>query len=691
MGSYFAPLPGGNVNGSLRPMFGGDLSIATIMVDSNGRIIYFGPHAEVLTGFRRGTVIGRDIQVLISVPGDNSVKITDLPIDMNPQVHEIRTSDGNTRTVHLYRHPVPQPGEQPAILLMAVDVSDTTEASVGLGLLNGFFKQSSVGFVILDTRLRYVALNEAMAELNHRSVFDHLGRHLSEVIDPPDLSAYEALLYAVLESGEPVNNLRVPVQPTSSPGQHFVRSVSWYRLTEEPERVIGLCGIVSDITDTESTVLQTSQSHSRLALLSKVGATLGISLDIEETAKNLASTLASDHCDLVTVDVVSTTLHGDVAPEPPGQDTLVTRVGAATRITIPNVTDILTPLPPERPASQTSAFFHALVTNRPQVLQYPASGANPDLSLPPLPSGRRALGPHSAIIAPLQARGSTLGALTCVRMAEREPFTHEDLLVISEIANTLGLCIDNARLYRNEKQTAMTLQQSLLPQRLPDIPEATLTHAYRTNRVDLHAGGDWFDTIELPGRRVALVVGDVAGHGIGSAAAMGNFRTAVRSLASIGMDPATLLTRLNDLSQDFGENVTASCIYVVYDPLQHWCVMASAGHPPPVLVLPGTAAEARHIAGGPILGAVPNADYRATSMATPPGTRLLLYTDGIVESRTASFDDGVDRLVRRMRSGLPAAKLCEQLMAESPSAEDDRTLLLAEFHGLNPHMLKARQ
>src|SRR5699024_6921083 len=121
------------------------------------------------------------------------------------------------------------------------------------------------------------------------------------------------------------------------------------------------------ITDAETTVLKASQSHSRLTLLTKVGAKLGMSLDVEETAADLASILTADYCDLVTVDVVSTALHGDVVPETPSQDTLVTRVGAATRIPIPNVTDILAPLPPERPASQTSAFFHALVTNRPQL------------------------------------------------------------------------------------------------------------------------------------------------------------------------------------------------------------------------------------------------------------------------------------------------------------------------------------
>ncbi|MGH8881207.1 MAG: PP2C family protein-serine/threonine phosphatase, partial [Stackebrandtia sp.] len=258
----------------------------------------------------------------------------------------------------------------------------------------------------------------------------------------------------------------------------------------------------------------------------------------------------------------------------------------------------------------------------------------------------------------------------------------EDMLLAAEIADRTALTIDNSRLYGIEKQTALTLQRNLLPLRLPDLPEVKLTYRYRPSRADMRAGGDWFDTITLPGRRVAMVVGDVAGHGITSAAAMGHYRTAVRTLASIGLGPAILLTRLNDLAFEFGSDVTATCVYALYDPVNHTCAIASAGHPPPVLSTTDGPAEPRELGSGPLLGAIPTAEYQATVLETPPGTRLLLYSDGVVESRHQSLDVGIAELTRKLVSHRPDDEVCDRIMEGSPSTEDDRTVFLARFHGL---------
>ncbi|HZE41812.1 MAG TPA: SpoIIE family protein phosphatase [Stackebrandtia sp.] len=674
----------GYVDRILRPMFSGELRIATIIVDSQGRIVYFGHNAEHLTGFGRAEMIGRDIQVLTttSIPFETRRHLAAAPSE-RPEIHQLRRADGSMRAVHVYRHPIPQPGRPSSTLLMAVDTVENSEAEAGLGLLNAFFDQSAFGFVILDNKLRYVALNEALARINRRPIADHLGRHIREVIGSADLDVYESALEAVLRTGEPVSNLHLPGHPTTAPGEEQVWSVSWYRLVEADDRPMGLCGVIMDITSGEEAELDAARSRARLSLLGEVGSTQLSSLDFRESTERLGRLLTTDYCDLVTVDVVNALVTGQQPPEQPGPDTLVARLVAAARNPSP-ATDKLLEVDDPRPASATNAFAQVLVSHRARLIDDPALSRAPNLP----PEAHRhlaanSLGLSSLIIAPLRARDTTLGVMTCIRFADRERFDTDDLVLLTEIAARTALTIDNSRLYRDERQAALTLQRSLLPPRLPENGEVTITYRYRPSHSHLRAGGDWFDAVELPGRCMAIVVGDVAGHGITSAAAMGQFRTAVVTLASIGLDPAALLTRLNELSFHFADT-TATCLYLVYDPVQHLCAVASAGHPPPVVVPPDGAAEAREVAGGPLLGAIPGADYRSSILETPPGTRLVMYSDGVVESRHTRLDDGIASVVRLASMNRPVTELCDQVMATSPSTDDDRTVMVTEFHGINP-------
>ena len=661
-------------------MLSGDLQVAAIIIDANARISYFGEAAESLTGFKSSEIVGRHIKVLLPdiVPDEENDKPPG-----ESETYRIRCADGSARTVLTYRHPIPQTSGLPATLVLGIDVAESYETEISLGLLHAFFKQATFGFVILDTQLRYVAVNEALARLNHRPALDHIGRPLKEVIDSTDMTAYEDILCQVLETGDPVVNMHMPTFPTAAPGNPHVMAVSWYRIVDATGRPIGLCGTVMDVTEREHALLDANRSRDRLNLLSAIGAQLGSTLDYRETAHDLSQLLVREYCDLVTVDVIHEIVSGEEPSDILDENTLVSRIGGAARETSPEADGLLHVVSP-RPASESAAFAQVLMTNQPQLLLNPDAADTPSLvETFERKSATDPLDMTSVLVAPLRARDTTLGALTCVRFSDRDPFTAEDIVLLKEIANRAALSIDNSRLYRDEKQAALTLQLSLLPQRLPELSEARLTYRYQPNRINLHAGGDWFDTIVLPGRRVVMVVGDVAGHGIHSAAAMGHYRTAVRSLASIGLDPAMLLTRLNDLALDFSGDVTATCIYAVYDPAEHWCTIASAGHLPPVIARPDDGARAFEVRGGPLLGALPDAEYQETSLATPPGTRLLLYSDGLVESRTAGFDPGIDNLVRRMRSERPAGELLDLLMTESPSTEDDRTVLLAEFLGLN--------
>ena len=666
---------------SFGAMFSGALQVATIVVDTDARISHFSEAAEILTGFRSSDVVGRHIQVLL--PGNTSPEDYTHPTGRS-EIHQIRRADGRTRAIITYRHPLPQPVGPPSTLVLGIDIAEGRDSEIGMGLLHAFFQQATFGLAILDTQLRYIAVNDALAKLNHRPAPDHLGRHLREVIDSADMTSYESLLHGVLETGDPVIDLHLPTYPTSAPGSPHIMAVSWYRLTDSTGRPMGLCGTIMDVTEREHAMLDATRSRDRLTLLSRIGAKLGSTLDFHDTANDLAEQLVREYCDLVTVDVLHEIVAGDQPSDILHEDTLVSRIGGAARQRSPDSDELLNVSNPRR-ASETSAFAQVLMTNQPRLL------LNPELSNAPSlvetferRNAAEKLDMTSIIVAPLRARDTTLGALTCVRFGDREPFDGDDIVLLKEIANRAALSIDNSRLYRDEKQAALTLQLNLLPQQLPDLSEAELTYRYQPTRINLHAGGDWFDTIVLPGRRVAMVVGDVSGHGIHSAAAMGHYRTAVRSLASIGLNPSMLLTRLNDLAMEFSGDVTATCVYALYDPAEHWCGIASAGHLPPIIALPDDTPRAYEVAGGPLLGALPNAEYQTTSLSTPPGTRLLLYSDGVVESRTSGFDPGIAHLVRRMRSERPAGELLDLLMSESPSTEDDRTLLLAEFHGLPP-------
>lgn len=200
--------------------------------------------------------------------------------------------------------------------------------------------------------------------------------------------------------------------------------------------------------------------------------------------------------------------------------------------------------------------------------------------------------PHSFAIAPLRARGTNLGVVVFTRLAESAPpFDTADLEIAEELAGRAAVCIDNARRYTREYRTALALQQSLLPQRLPEQAAVETASRYLPAGTQAGVGGDWFDVIPLSGARVALVVGDVVGHGIHASAAMGRLRTAMRTLADVDVPPDELLSHLDDLVirlsvdgtglEDIPGDVGATCLYAVYDPVSRTCSMASAGHPPP--------------------------------------------------------------------------------------------------------------
>ncbi|MFF4266786.1 SpoIIE family protein phosphatase [Streptomyces virginiae] len=306
----------------------------------------------------------------------------------------------------------------------------------------------------------------------------------------------------------------------------------------------------------------------------------------------------------------------------------------------------------------------------------------------PLPRGNR------AVLAPLRGRRRVIGAAVFLRSPERPAFEPNDLLVAAQLATHTALGIDKAVLYGREAYIADELQRTMLPDSLPQPTGVRLASRYLPAAETARVGGDWYDAIPLPGSRVALVVGDVMGHSMTSAAIMGQLRTTAQTLAQLDLPPAEVLHHLDEQAQRLGSDRMATCLYAVYDPVAHRITIANAGHPPPVLLHLGGRAEVLRVPPGAPIG-VGGVDFEAVELDAPAGGTLLLYTDGLVESRLRDVWTGIEQLRERLATtaqltGLdhppPLEALCDDVldMLGPGDRDDDIALLAARFDGIAP-------
>ncbi|MGW2841955.1 ATP-binding SpoIIE family protein phosphatase [Streptomyces sp. NPDC001493] len=320
-----------------------------------------------------------------------------------------------------------------------------------------------------------------------------------------------------------------------------------------------------------------------------------------------------------------------------------------------------------------------------------ARSALPEL----LGSGRPAPTGHRAILAPLRGRRRVIGSAVFLRTTERAPFEANDLLVAAQLATHTALGIDKAVLYGREAYIADELQRTMLPDSLPQPTGVRLASRYLPAAETARVGGDWYDAIPLPGSRVALVVGDVMGHSMTSAAIMGQLRTTAQTLAGLDLPPQEVLHHLDEQAQRLGENRMATCLYAVYDPVAHRITVANAGHPPPVLLHLGGRAEVLDVPPNAPIG-VGGVDFEAVELDAPAGGTLLLYTDGLVESRVRDVWTGIEQLRERLAATArltgpdhspPLEALCDDVldMLGPGDRDDDIALLAARFDGIAPN------
>ena len=428
-------------------------------------------------------------------------------------------------------------------------------------------------------------------------------------------------------------------------------------------------------------------ANEQLRLLSHAGARIGTTLDLDVTVHELCQVVVPGIADFACVDLRDRLIVDTELPrDRPDDETQLRRVARAFSESLAGWEHqvhegTLFSL------SRTTPSGLALQSNQPvlvpvveaAVAEECAAGRGSGM-LAPLFEGR------SMLVLPLAARGTVLGILTLLRNADQPPFDETDAAYLRELAARAALSIDNARLHRMEAKTALTLQRSMLPSRPPKIPGVLIAHRYIPGDRRAEVGGDWFDAVQLPGSRVALVVGDVMGHGLHSAVAMGRFRTAMQTLAALDLPPGQILRHLDNLSQRLGDDHLATCLYAVYDPIARTCTLASAGHVPPVLVHPDGRGELLEIpSGAPIgVGGVP---FASREIKVADGSMLVLCTDGLVEMRGGDIGDGLAALcgdiVDPRRS---PDEVCDTVLERlhTDDRSDDLALLIARFDGIPP-------
>ena len=541
--------------------------------------------------------------------------------------------------------------------------------------------QAPSGVVIVDTKLRIAWANQAAGRLGDGiPATAWPGHRLGEVLPQIDAASIEQSLRQVLATGKPAIDLQVSGHADGDPRRERFWSCTQFRIGGPDGKAAGAACVMRDVTDR---VLD----ESRVTLADEACTRIGTTLDITRTAEELLDVAIPRLADAGAVDLLATVIDGD-RPAPDAHDPEMRFQEAALRWPADRP-----PLPGSLPYAWSESDPAKLIRRRLAAglpVYLPAFGAmteeqireiTSDTGVNRMLAARRA-GAHSLIFVPLIGRGVIMGIVSLCRLAGSAPFTAADLSLTRNFVARAAVAVDNARLYTRERATALALQRGLLPRQIPEVPGLDLACRYVPAQAAAEVGGDWFDVIPLPEGRCALIVGDVTGHDISAASLMGQLRTATRTLATLDLTPAQILTRLDQITADLTDTETsATCLCAACDPGAGSCDIASAGHPPPALARPGhpTAFPALP-AGLPLGTGLADSRYQATRLHLPPASTLLLYTDGLIEAPAADISTGMARLARTLTTlrRLPVRQACDTLLAIlAPSPADDIAILMA--------------
>ncbi|MEV5984604.1 SpoIIE family protein phosphatase [Streptomyces sp. NPDC052051] len=577
-------------------------------------------------------------------------------------------------------------GERAAVCIV-VDVHTLRRIETDLAASQAIFGQSPFGFLLIDTELRVRRANQRFASVFGGTPDDHRGRRVHDYLPATEADRVATTLRRVLETGESITDMHVTgFVPGSDERKHW--SANLYRVHSGSGRTLGVAWLSTDVTGRRAAAREAAAARRNLALLNEAGARIGNSLDLETTARELLDVVVPGFCDLATVDLHQGLLVGDETP--PGLtdgSVELRRVAFSSAVSgVPFATG---------PAPVPVGSVHHYAFNSPWAAALRSGRPRH------IPAGDGGL-IQSTLAVPMVAHDTVVGLAQFSRTKGSEPFGERDRALAVELAARAAVCIDNARLYRREHERALILQRSLLPPGDPEASGLDIACRYLPGNAATEVGGDWFDVIELPGHRTALVVGDVMGRGLRAAVAMGELRTAVRTLALLDLEPAEVLSALDEIARGLGapseagrtsrqprdaelsEVYLATCVYAVYDPVTRHITFANAGHLPPVLVEPGESALMLDVPPGMPLG-VGGEPFEEVEVELPEGALLALYTDGLVESRDHPLDEGLQAFVGALTdSNRPLEDVCDHVLTalDTHHGEDDIALLMARIQGL---------
>jgi len=520
-----------------------------------------------------------------------------------------------------------------------------------VALLDTLFASASVGFALLDRDLRFARVNEALAQINGVPPEAHVGRTVADVLPDLDPAAMERMR-EVLRTGEPVPQIEVRGETPAEPGRERVWLESWYPARHPATgEVLGLGAVVTEITDRVELLRaerrarrRAERAEQRAAFLVRAGDALTSSLDLEETLRQVARVAVPSKADWCAVDLV-------------GRD------GALHRVALEHVDpsrrergrELERRWPVEQGGGRSGAAA-VVRTGQPLLFEEVTDellreAARDEEHLAAL----RELGLSSAMVVPMRVRGRTLGALSFVLADRGQRYGREDLDLALEVARRAATAIDNARLYEERAHIARTLQRSLLPATLPEVPGFEVAARYRAAGEGYEVGGDFYDVFESGPGAWSIVIGDVCGKGPEAAALTSLARYTVRAAAlSHGLPSQVLAMTDAAIRRERTDGRFMSVVHgaLALDGPRASIALANAGHPP---VLHRSAAGEVRLVNGPgaILGTGLAPELADVEVALEGGDVLVAYTDGVLDAAAPLHDRAPEELAAFLAT-LPA-------------------------------------
>ncbi|WP_208643240.1 SpoIIE family protein phosphatase [Streptomyces diastatochromogenes] len=664
------------------------LSVASVVLDAEGRIVLWSPQAEELFGYSAPEALGQ-FAARLMVNDEHIQMVGKLFADVMQTgqswagAFPVRVKDGGTRLVEFRNMRLLDDQGDVYALGLAADRSTVRRLEQDVALSERMVKQSPIGFAVFDTDLRYVSINPALAKINGIPAAEHVGRTVGEMLPLLDVDALEGAARRVLETGVPLVAQSTIGRTPADPDEDHAWSVSLYRLEDSVGTVLGVAASVVDITEAHRARIETETARRRLAVIADASTRIGTTLELERTAFELAEVAVPALADVAAVDLLDAVVEGRPSTLGPSEDAVIRALALradqeSEAVRAADAPGRIARYGPDRLVTECVRSGEAVLVQQVKDEDLPRIARSPEAAAL---LGRAGL--HSYLAVPLIARGEVLGALDLKRTRNPAPFDADDVLLARELAARAAVQIDNARWYQNARNTALTLQRSLLPSQPPVTTGLEVASRYQPAGATSEVGGDWFDVIPLEGGRTALVVGDVMGSGINAAATMGRLRTATTTLAALGLDPAVLLEHLDKTTSAWDHSI-ATCVYAVHDPHLRQCRIANAGHLPPARVRPGHPPELLDLPTGVPLG-VGGVEFSTVTVDFEPGDELVFYTDGLVETRCHSLDERLDFLLSLLDDpGRPLEEACDLLLRtlHHPDNHDDVALLIARAQEL---------